>query len=515
MKLLADLIFDSPPLSLFFTIVSLFLLYTFTKKNYSRNNTHLPPHPPKLPFVGNLFQIGSLPHQSLNSLSLKYGPLMLVYLGETPYLIVSSSDMAEAVMRTYDLNFASRPPSAASDILLAGDMAFGPYGRIWRQMRKICTTHLLSSKNIHSYKTMKEEEIGYMMQEIKNQASLSNGVAVDMSKILYSFANNIICRVVSGKCFRDEGRSDLFRELIEENVAILGAFSISDLFPSLACMEGIFGLSGKSKKHKIRWDKLLDEMIELHVQRRVCGQDSDIHEDFVDVLLSLEKDPEIGSNLRMENIKGLLLDMFAAGTDTTYIALEWAMSELVKNPNIMTKLQYEVRRMVGQNKMVTLKEATKMPYLQAVVKETLRLHPPGPLLLPRQSMEECNINGYTIPKGIRVLVNFWAIGRETKSWETPYEFKPERFIGSEVDYKGTDFQFIPFGAGRRICPGMNFAASTVELALANLIHQFDWELPYGMTADDFDMKEASGLTTRKKEALRLIPSVKLQLMDKF
>ncbi|KAJ4747834.1 Cytochrome P450 [Rhynchospora pubera] len=152
-----------------------------------------------------------------------------------------------------------------------------------------------------------------------------------------------------------------------------------------------------------------------------------------------------------------------------------------------------------------------MPYLQAVIKETLRLHPPSPLLLPRQSMEECNINGYIIPKGIRVLVNFWAIGREIKSWETPYEFKPERFIGSEVDYKGTDFQFILFGAGRRICPGMNFASSTVELALANLIYQFDWELPCGMTVDDFDMKEAPGFNTRKKEALRLIPKYRTSI----
>ncbi|KAJ4758362.1 Cytochrome P450 [Rhynchospora pubera] len=511
MKLLTNLIFDSPAVSLFLAVVSLFLLYTFTKKNYSRNNTHLPPHPPKLPFLGNLLQIGSLPHQSLNFLSLKYGPLMLVYLGETPYLIVSSSDMAEAVMRTYDLTFATRPPSVASDILLAGDMAFGPYGNIWRQMRKISTTHLLSSKNILTYKTMKEEEIRYMMQEVKNQACLSNGVAIDMSKILYSFANNIICRIVSGKFFRDEGKSDLFRELIEENVAILGAFSFSDLFPSLACLEGILGLSGKSKKHKIRWDKLLDEVIELHIQRRECGDDGDIHENFVDVLLSSQKDPEMCSHLSMENVKGLLIDMFAAGTDTTYIALEWAMAELLKNPNIMTKLQYEVRRIVRQNKIVTSKEVTEMPYLQAVIKETLRLHPPSPLLLPRQSMEECNINGYIIPKGIRVLVNFWAIGREIKSWETPYEFKPERFIGSEVDYKGTDFQFIPFGAGRRICPGMNFASSTVELALANLIYQFDWELPCGMTVDDFDMKEAPGFNTRKKEALRLIPKYRTSI----
>ena len=202
--------------------------------------------------------------------------------------------------------------------------------------------------------------------------------------------------------------------------------------------------------------------------------------------------------------------MFGAGTDTSSLVLELAMVELMRNPWVMTKLQGEVRRHTPEGQETVEEEnLATMAYLRAVVKETLRLHPPVPLLLPHLSMADCVVNGYTIPSGTRVIVNAWAISRDPKSWEEPEEFKPERFMdggsAAAIDFKGNDFQFVPFGAGRRICPGLNFGLATVEIMLANLVYCFDWQLPDGMEAKDIDLTEVFGLAVRPKEKLMLFP----------
>jgi len=198
--------------------------------------------------------------------------------------------------------------------------------------------------------------------------------------------------------------------------------------------------------------------------------------------------------------------MIGAGTDTSFITLEWAMTELVRYPEVMKKLQEEVRGIEIRDSIVREEDLSGMSYLKAVIKEVLRLYPAAPLLLPRESMETCQIQGYEIPAGTRVIVNAWAIARDPEFWEAPEEFRPERFLESDVDFRGHDFQFIPFGAGRRICPGLNFAVSTLELAIANLVHRFDWRLTEGMEVEDLDMTEAPGLTTRRKEKLQLVAS---------
>ena len=196
--------------------------------------------------------------------------------------------------------------------------------------------------------------------------------------------------------------------------------------------------------------------------------------------------------------------MFAAGTDTTYITSEWAMGELARNPKVIEKLQNEINGIVGGKPMVSEYDLREMHYLKAVIKEVLRLHPPAPLLLPRESIDDCQIGGYKIPSKTRVIINSWAIARDPKIWDIPNEFIPERFMNNPIDFKGQDFELIPFGSGRRICPGMGFAVSNIELLLANLIHKFEWNLP-----DDFvakvNMVEAPGITTRMMENLYLVP----------
>lgn len=203
-------------------------------------------------------------------------------------------------------------------------------------------------------------------------------------------------------------------------------------------------------------------------------------------------------------------DVFDAGTGTTSLVLEFAMVELMRNPHVMTKLQDEVRKKTQMGEETVKEEnLASMAYLRAVVKETLRLHPSAPLLLPHQSMEDCDVDGYTIPSGTRVIVNSFAICRDPESWEKAEQFMPERFIhggsAAAIDLKGNNFEFIPFGAGRRMCPGINFGLATVEILLANLMYCFDWELPAGMEKEDIDMTEVFGLTVHRKEKLILVP----------
>lgn len=199
--------------------------------------------------------------------------------------------------------------------------------------------------------------------------------------------------------------------------------------------------------------------------------------------------------------------MFVAGTDTSSATLEWAMTELARHPRVMKKAQEEVRSFAGAKGKVEEDDLVHLNYMKAVIKETLRLHPPVPLLVPRESIEKCSLDIYEIPAKTRVLINTYAIGRDPETWDGPLEYKPERFVGSAIDIKGQDFELLPFGGGRRGCPGYTFGLATVELSLARLLYHFDWALPSGIAAADVDLGEIFGLATRKKAPLVLVPTM--------
>jgi len=482
------------------------------RSNEDGNAQQLPPCPPALPIIGHLHLVGALPHVSLRDLAAKHaaGGLMLLRLGTVPNLVVSSPRASLAIMRTHDHIFASRPTTAITDTLMysSSDIALAPYGEHWRQARKLVTAHLFTVKKVHSYRHGRQEEVRLVMAKIREAAAAST--AVDIGEMMNTFANDIISRAVSGKFFRVEGRNKIFRELVNTNSILLGGFNLEDYFPGLANSLGFLTrwfLRNRPvhQAHK-RWDELLEKIISDHERRKSIMHGHDQESDFTDVLLSVQQ--EYG--ITRDHIKAILMDMFAAGTDTSSLVLELAMVELMRNPWVMTKLQGEVRRHTPEGQETVEEEnLASMAYLRAVMKETLRLHPPAPLLLPHLSMADCVVDGYTIPSGTRVIVNAWAISRDPKSWEEPEEFMPERFMdgGSAVaiDFKGKDFEFVPFGAGRRICPGLNFALATVEIMLANLVYCFDWQLPDGMEAKDIDLTEVFGLAVRPKEKLMLFP----------
>ncbi|KAJ1275649.1 hypothetical protein BS78_05G151600 [Paspalum vaginatum] len=473
----------------------------------------LPPSPPGLPVLGHLLLVGDRPHISFRDLAattqVRGGGLVLLRLGAVRNLVVSTPRAAQAVLRTHDHAFASRPASRLADDLVYGssNVAFAPYGDYWRQVRKLVTTHLFTAKKVRSHRHARQDEVRLVV------ARLQEAAEVDVSETASAFANDVVCRAVCGKFFRAEGRNKLFRELNHTTTALLAGFNVEDYFPWLAKSLGGWFLSNKKARetHR-RWDELLEDIISDHERRRTSSKHADSDEqggsaeDFIDVMLSVQE--EYG--ITRDHIKAVLMDMFEAGNATSSSVLEFAMAELMRKPHLMAKLQTEVREKTPKGQeMVKEEDLAGMAYLKAVVKETLRLHPPAPLLVPHQSMADCEVDGYTIPAGTRVIINSWAIGRDPGSWEEAEEFVPERFMdggaAADVDFRGNDFQFIPFGSGRRMCPAINFGLATVSIMLANLVYCFDWELPTGMEKEDIDMTEVFGLTVHRKEKLILVP----------
>ncbi|XP_031250778.1 cytochrome P450 71A6-like isoform X2 [Pistacia vera] len=291
-----------------------------------------------------------------------------------------------------------------------------------------------------------------------------------------------------------------FKKMLGELTELLGGFNVGDFIPWLSWVNLFNGVDAKVEKVAKEFDEFLDEVVEEHL-RESGSYLSEGEKDFVDVLLEIQRDKTDGFSIDRVGIKALILDIFAGGTDTTYTVLEWAMTELLRKPGVMKVLQNEVRGIVNGKEIIKKEDLDKMHYLKAVLKETLRLHPPIPLLVPRESTKDVKIKNYDISAGTTVITNAWAIGRDPNIWDKPEEFRPERFLNNSIDFKGHDFELIPFGAGRRGCPGVLFAMSTNEIVLANLVNKFDWSLPFGARVEDLDMTECTGLTIHRKVPL--------------
>ncbi|XP_059443549.1 cytochrome P450 71A1-like [Corylus avellana] len=496
----------NPLLSLVFLIP---FLYVF--KRIRNGKPNLPPSPPKIPIIGNLHQLGTLPHRSLQALSNKYGPLMFLYLGNVPTLVVSSADMAKEIMKTHDIIFSNRPKSIAADILFYGykDVAFSPYGEYWRQARKICVLELLSLKSVQSFKYVREEEVEALINKIRG-TYLKEG-SVNLSEMLISTTNSITSRCVLGRKFEEENGKSKFGELSRRVLVLFVAFCFGDFFPFLGWIDVLTGVIPSLKSTFGGLDAIFDQVIEEYETKKI-DDDRPNRLDFVAILLQLQKNSMIDFELTKNNLKAILLDMFVAGTDTSSTVSEWLMAELIKNPGIMKRAQEEVRRVVGKKSKIDVNDINKMDYLKCVLKETLRLHPPVPLLVPRETITSVKIGGYDIPPKTRVVTNAWAIQMDPKVWERPEEFLPERFEGTSVDFRGQDFEFIPFGGGRRGCPGLTFGVASVEYVVANILYWFDWNLPGdNVQGEDLDMSEANGLTVTKKIPLWLVPILRSPL----
>ncbi|XP_028803181.1 cytochrome P450 71D10-like [Neltuma alba] len=491
-------------LQIFLFTLFCFLLLIYKRSNAKKSFKTIPPGPWKLPLIGNIHQIvGSLPHHSLRNLANKYGPLMHLQLGETSNVIVSSSEIAKQIFTTHDLIFSHRPHIIAAKIITYNniDIGFSRHtGNHWRNLRKICTLELLTAKRVRSFRFIREEEVSALVKDVFS----GSGSVINLSEKIFSTITSIVARAAFGRK-SGNGDHEAFLSTMDDITKMVGGFSIADLFPSIEVLQVITGMKAKLERvHKMN-DQMLENIIRDHEERKARSNENN-EENLLDVLLKIhQQGGDLEFTLTHDHVKAVIVDMFFGGSGTVSTTLEWAMAELIKNPSVMEKAQAEVRRLYKGREFVDESEIHQLKYLSSVVKETLRLHPPGVLLVPRESSETCVINGYEIPEKTRIMVNVWAIGRDPTFWEEAEIFKPERFLDNPIDFRGANFDYIPFGAGRRICPGINFAISSIELPLANLLYHFDWNLPNGITHEEFKMTETFSASVRRSENLCLIP----------
>ncbi|KAK3018377.1 hypothetical protein RJ639_003967 [Escallonia herrerae] len=514
--------------------------------------TRSAPGPPGLPFIGNLHQLdNSALHRYLWQLSKKYGPIMSLRLGLVQTLVISSARMAKVVYKTHDLAFSSRPTLLGQQKISYNglDVAFSPYSDSWRELRRIWVHNLFSPKRAGSFRPIRQEEVSRMIDKISKLATSSK--LANLSEMLATLTSNIISRIALGKRYDDNGhKTRRYLRIIRESEAASLVFFVSDYFPPLGWLDRCTRSYYRLQKNLKAMDIFYQEQIDEHLNPK---RPKSTQEDIIDIFLQLRKGQLSSFNLTMDHIKAMLmvmeqhhhklsflsLDTFGTtlygsrsisliinsyttvaffcliptsymrnvllgATETSTATIVWAMTELMRSPPFMKKAQNEVRLLIGKGVNVEEDDLENLPYLKAVVKETMRLHPADALSVPRETNQSSIIHGYEIQPKTLAFVNAWAIERDPEAWENPEEFLPERFLGDNtIDFKGRHFELVPFGAGRRGCPGMSMAATTMELVLASLLHSFGWELPAG--TENFLLGQ-SGLVVRPKHDLCLVPN---------
>ncbi|XVF36369.1 hypothetical protein REPUB_Repub19eG0052800 [Reevesia pubescens] len=487
--------------SLIYYVVFFLFLYFLTKKLLQNKGLSLPPSPGfSLPIIGHLHLIKKPLHRTFAKLSKQHGPILYIQLGSRPVLVVSSPNVAEECFTKNDIVFANRPR------LLAGKhlgydyttLPWAPYGDHWRNLRRVASLELLSSNRVQKYLGIRMDEVRYLILRLYRGSKGGEFQVVEIKSMFFELTLNVMMRMIAGKRYFREGEEELeeerkFKEIVTETFQLSGASNIVDFLPVLKWV----GLNKIEKKLAILQTKRDGFMQNLIEERRKLLSDSCSEQSsktMVDVLLSLqETDPEYYTD---EIIRGFMQVMLSAGTDTSAGTMEWALSLLLNNPNTLVKAREEKDMEVGQNRLIQESDLGKLPYLHGIINETFRMCPVAPLLVPHESSEECSVGGFRIPRGTMLLVNAWAMNNDPGLWEKPTKFKPDRFLGPEEEKNG--FVFLPFGTGRRRCPGENMAMCLVPLALGTLVQCFEWER---IGEDMVDMSEGNGLTMPKAQPL--------------
>ncbi|KAL6645964.1 hypothetical protein ACP70R_017572 [Stipagrostis hirtigluma subsp. patula] len=430
----------SPLATLVAVVLAAVILRKF--KASSRRVYNLPPGPRPWPVIGNFNLIGALPHRSTHELSKKYGPLMHLRFGSFPVVVGSSVDMARFFLRTHDVLFLDRPRNASGKHTTYNfaDITWSPYGAYWRQARRICAAELFSARRLASFEHIRADEVRVLVRGLYSAAGCAAAVRLNRDH-LSPLSMNVITRMVLGKRFFGDGA-----DAAEGPVSSLAEFMW--MMDELMLLNG--GYVRRMKKLGEMFDAFMEYVLDEHGERRRREGEGFVARDMVDVLMQLTDDPALEVKLGCVGVKAFTQDLIAGGTESSSLTVEWTMSELLRKPAVLAAAAEELDRVVGRGRWVTEADIPHLPYLEAIVKETMRLHPVAPLLAPRVAREDVAVGGYDIPKGVRVFVNVWAIGRDPALWDAPEEFTPVRFVGSEVDVKGQDFELLPFGSGRRM-----------------------------------------------------------------
>uniref|UniRef100_A0A7N0VEH1 Cytochrome P450 n=1 Tax=Kalanchoe fedtschenkoi TaxID=63787 RepID=A0A7N0VEH1_KALFE len=501
---------ESPPIlvstSLLLLCSLVALLFTYARARRPARGS-LPPSPWRLPLIGNLHQ---LIDKGLQALSQKYGPVLLMHLGSVPVCVISSGELARDVTNTHDVS--DRGSTKASRILFSGgnDLLFAPENNFWRLSRKLCVSALLSPTNVQAMFFVRDEEVAKLVKLIRANGS---GKAIDMSETLLKLGSSIVSRAVLGQT-KVSGSAEDDNEVrgklaIQTAHLVADLFSFEDFIPALWWVDHLTGLNRRLKKTAQELHAVLDQVFDEHERNQSAdddddGPDKNDRKCFVNIMLELRRKGVIGlESLTRSDMRAIVLDMFLAGVASTAASMEWTMAELAKNPSIMKKVQEEVRSVVGGKSEIQESDISQMKYLKCVIKEELRIH--GPIIMGRKITSSITIGGFKLPAGASAWINVQNIHRDPAAWDRPSEFIPERFLDARYNYKGQDQVYFPFGLGRRICPGVEFAMAEVEHAVANLLCWFDWELPDGIGAEELDMRGSTSDPSYKIIPLRLVP----------
>ncbi|XP_059451689.1 cytochrome P450 76T24-like [Corylus avellana] len=466
----------------------------------------LPPGPKPFPIIGNILElVGNQPHVVVSKLSKTYGPLMTLKFGSITTIVVSSPDLAKEVLQKHDQVFSGRP---VPDAIRALDhhkfaMAWLPAtSSRWRNLKKVSATQIFATQKLDSTQAIRKKKVQQLVDHVKE--TCNSGQAVDIGQIAFTTSLNAISNTIFSTDLAEycSTKSQEFLEDVFGTKEAVGKPNVADYFPILRFVDPQ-GVRRRTTIYFRKCFRTLDGIINERLQLRASSKGSKASSDILDSLLDINQDDN--SELSSDDIRNLLLTFFLAGVDTISTTVEWAMAELLRNPEKMGKARKELEEVLGKDGLVQESDILKLPYLRAIVKEIFRLHPAAPFLTPHKAEIDKEVCGFIVPKNAQILVNVWAMGRDTSIWPNPNLFEPERFLEKDIDFKGRDFELIPFGAGRRICPGWPLADRMVHMILASLVHNFNWKLADEMKAEDMDMREKFGLSVHKAEPLRAIP----------
>ncbi|XP_030481278.1 cytochrome P450 CYP82D47 [Cannabis sativa] len=507
---------DTTIVGLFIAVVGFSLLVLIQQRNNnSRININKPPEAGGgWPLIGHILHLqrgSQLPHITLANWADKYGPVFTIRIGLHPALVISSRDIAKECFTTNDVVFSTRPKLIRSEILGWNYASFGfaPYGPYWRKLRKIATSELLSNTKLEQLRHVRESEVQSFLEDIYNKCRANNDglVSVEMKKLIADINLNVSLRMVAGKRYfggdsREKKEAERCQKAMREFFRLTGLFLVGDAIPFLRWFD--FGGHEKAMKETLKeLDSLAEEWLEEHHQRT-----STLDTDFIDVLTPiLQSSSDLAGHDAFTVNKATVMNLISGATDTTTVTIVWALSLVLNHSSVLKKIQEELDLHVGKERLVNECDIGSLVYLQAVVKETLRLYPAAPLSGPRESTQDCTVGGYHIPKGTRLITNVWKIQVDPLIWSDPMDFKPERFLTEahkDVDVKGKHYELIPFGCGRRSCPGISYGLQMTHLVLASFLQAFEVSSSTYTDEAVLDLTPTFGLTNAKATPLQIL-----------
>ncbi|OWM71936.1 geraniol 8-hydroxylase-like [Punica granatum] len=430
---------------------------------------------------------------------------MRLKLGRVTTMVISSAPMAREILQTHDVSLSNRhiPESITSLRHHELGLPWVPVSDpLWKNLRRICNVHLFAPKTLDSNQHHRRRKIQELLVHMGKCSE--KGSSVDIGEAGFKSSLNLMGNTIVSMDLADPNSESAkeFKESVWQIMVEAGKPNLADYFPVLKRVDPL-GVRKRMTGYFGRMFDVFDRIINDRLQdREISGFVR--KNDMLDALLDLSEDKEEGMDLFL--MKHLFLDLFTGGSETPSSTLEWAMAELLRNPERLLKAQAELEQVIGRGNAVEESDIARLPYLQATVKETLRMHPPLPLLVPRRAGATVQVGGYTILEGTQILVNVWAIGRDPAIWNDPDEFIPERFLGQlDIDVKGQNFELLPFGRGRRLCPGLPLAMRMLHLMLGSLLNSFDWKLEDGVYPETMEMVEKFGITVQKAQPLRALP----------